>query len=224
MLMFEKLLAWRYIRVQKRHSILTACSIAIAIALMTLLFICYSTFMGIRRDLAYDTAPYHVKILEVTAEEWSALERSPELRECRLVTEPDGTQSAEILIAGYHESLGEFLNALLPDKGIYDGFLYNDSVLDRNDDLIRMDCIEVHGRASAAQSLALFYVFLIFIIMSLRLLIDTAFEVSSKERERQFGVLQSIGATPFQIVRIITFEGLVLCIIGIPAGLLLGLG
>ena len=222
--MFEKLLALRYIRVQKRHSILSVCSIAIAIALMTLLFTAYSTFMGIRRDLAYDAAPYHVKILDVTPEEWSILARSPDLSECRRVTEPDGTQSAALLIAGYHESLGVFLNALLPDKGIFDGFTFDGTVIVLNEKLLTYDCVDVQGRASAAQSLALFYVFLIFIIMSLRLLIDTAFEVSSKERERQFGVLQSIGATPVQIVRIITFEGLVLCVIGIPAGLLLGLG
>lgn len=58
----------------------------------------------------------------------------------------------------------------------------------------------------------------------MRLIIDTAFETSSKARERQFGVLQSIGATPRQIVKIITLEGTLLSVIGISLGLLCGIG
>ena len=62
------------------------------------------------------------------------------------------------------------------------------------------------------------------IALTLRLIIDTAFEISSKEREQQFGVLQSVGATPMQIVKILTNEGLMLSVIGVPIGALSGIG
>ncbi|MBQ5337965.1 MAG: ABC transporter permease, partial [Oscillospiraceae bacterium] len=70
----------------------------------------------------------------------------------------------------------------------------------------------------------IFFLFAVLIAFALRMIIDTAFEVSSKERERHYGVLQSIGATPEQIVRIITYEGLRLCVVSIPLGLIAGIG
>lgn len=224
--MLERLLALRYIRAQKRHSILTICSIAIALALMTLLFTTYATFMGIRRDVSYDAQPYHVKVLRVTQEEYETLAACPEFKECRRVIEENYTISAELMIRTYHDNIGEFLSKVLPDKGLYNvqENEWNSNLAELNYELIVMDCIDLNGRYKAVTELALFYVLVIFVVMALRLIIDTAFEVSSKERERQFGVLQSIGATPGQIVRILTVEGLFLSVIGIPAGVLLGLG
>lgn len=86
------------------------------------------------------------------------------------------------------------------------------------------DMIDGQSQLCMAGIIALFYVFVLFLTVMLRLIIDTAFEISSKERERQFGVLQSIGATPKQIVRIITYEGLMLSVIGIPLGTAAGIG
>ena len=73
--MFERHLAFRYIRAQKRHSVLTVFSIAIALSLMTLLFTAFSTYLGISRDAAYDAMPYHVKLMRLLPEE-----SSPSLR------------------------------------------------------------------------------------------------------------------------------------------------
>ncbi|MBQ8928014.1 MAG: ABC transporter permease [Oscillospiraceae bacterium] len=221
--MFERLLASRYIRTQKRHSILTICSIAIAMALMTILFTALSTYRGIERGIAYDAAPYHAKIYDLTPEEWEALSSCGDFSELHRFTEPDGSIAAELMFGKYHENQGEFLNSLLPGKEIYDGLSYNDEIIDYNADLVRLDLVDLNGRARAVQTIALFYVYVIFLVLALRMIIDTAFEVSSKERERQFGVLQSVGATPRQIVRIISLEGLTLSAVGIPAGLLLGL-
>jgi putative ABC transport system permease protein len=55
------------------------------------------------------------------------------------------------------------------------------------------------------------------------MVIDTAFEISSKEREKQFGILQSIGASKKQIVRILLSESLYLSIFGIPFGIAVGI-
>lgn len=55
-------------------------------------------------------------------------------------------------------------------------------------------------------------------------LIYNSFSISVSERTKQFGLLKSIGATNRQLRRMVLTEALLLCLIGIPAGLLLGCG
>lgn len=55
-------------------------------------------------------------------------------------------------------------------------------------------------------------------------LIYNAFSISLSERTKQYGLLKSIGATKKQIIHSVLFECSVLCLIGIPVGLLAGLG
>ncbi len=53
-------------------------------------------------------------------------------------------------------------------------------------------------------------------------LIYNSFSISVSERTRQFGLLKSIGATKKQIRQSVITEALLLCVIGIPAGLAVG--
>lgn len=53
--------------------------------------------------------------------------------------------------------------------------------------------------------------------------VSNAFRVSAGERTVQFGILKSAGATKKQIAQTIIYEGVFLCIIGIPVGIGLGL-
>ena len=216
--MFERLLAKRYIMTQKRHSILTVCSIMVAIALMTSLFTAFSTAMGCIRDIAYHNAPYHYKIMHLTLQQAQEMENQfPEAESVKLVTEKDYTCSIELFMKEYIGDTREYFLA----HGIE---TTGNEFFDWNQNLTNQDLIDLNARARMAQYFAMFYVLICLIAVMLRLMIDTAFEVSSKERERQFGVLQSIGATPKQIVNIITFEGLLLSAIGIPLGVLCGVG
>ena len=54
-------------------------------------------------------------------------------------------------------------------------------------------------------------------------LIYNSFSISVSERLKQFGMLRSVGATKKQVRLTVLYEGLVLCGIGIPAGMGLGL-
>lgn len=54
-------------------------------------------------------------------------------------------------------------------------------------------------------------------------LIYNAFSISVSERTRQFGLLSSIGATRRQLIGSVLFEAAVLCVIGIPLGIISGL-
>nr|MDD6336613.1 FtsX-like permease family protein [bacterium] len=56
------------------------------------------------------------------------------------------------------------------------------------------------------------------------MLISANFMISVSERSRQFGLLASIGATPGQIRTTVMMESLLLAGIGIPIGMLLGIG
>ena len=55
-------------------------------------------------------------------------------------------------------------------------------------------------------------------------LIYNSFSISVSERTKQFGLLKSVGATNKQIRRTVLTEALLLCVIGIPVGLLVGVG
>lgn len=55
-------------------------------------------------------------------------------------------------------------------------------------------------------------------------LIYNAFNISLNERTRQFGILASVGATARQLRNSVLFEGLCIGAIGIPIGVIVGLG
>ena len=55
-------------------------------------------------------------------------------------------------------------------------------------------------------------------------LIYNAFSISVSERTSQFGLLSSVGATRKQLRRMVLFEALAVSIVGIPLGILVGIG
>lgn len=225
---FESLLARRYIGAQKRHTALTACSIIIAVALITMLCSCFTTLRGIQRAASYDAQPYHVMIYDVTKNQGAAIAHMNQVASCELKQNPDGkTYRAEILFGDYIDNHWVYLENMVRELKLNatvttDPYTVIEG-MELNDALMSFDLVTLDGRFEAVQMIALFFIFLIFFALALRMVIDTAFEVSSKERERQFGVLQSIGATPQQIVHILTAEGFMLSAIGVPLGIGLGL-
>ena len=55
-------------------------------------------------------------------------------------------------------------------------------------------------------------------------LIYNAFNISLNERMHQFGILSSVGATEKQLRNSVLFEGFCIGLIGIPIGIIVGLG
>lgn len=225
--MFELMLAKKYIGAQKRHSALTVCSIVIALALITMLFTLFSTVIGCLRSIAYSEGAYHIRIIQAE-DEWLNQEQYKAIEEA---VSKYGTCTPEV--RQYNEKEVYYANIML-DKRIDSAFLFVDRIAKEidvkrldyytNEMLMTLDVKDADAALQMSGIIAAFYVFMLVLIMMLRLIIDTAFEISSKERERQFGVLQSIGATPKQIVRVMTYEGLLLSVIGIPIGTAAGVG
>ncbi len=223
--MFEFKMALRYITAQKRHSMLTICSIASALALITMLFTCFFTAFGCAADIAYAEKPYHLEISNLTADETQIVrDYVGGKADITAIEDDDGLLTLRIYFTEYID------DSMFKDPGylqrltlLLEGSGAN-AEYDSNASLIELDLIDVDSRANFAVYFAVFYIFANFFIIMLRLIIDTAFEISSKERERQFGVLQSVGATPAQIVKAITAEGLILSAVGIPVGIPAGIG
>ncbi|MBR5364390.1 MAG: FtsX-like permease family protein [Oscillospiraceae bacterium] len=228
MMRYESLLASRYIKAQKRQSVFTCVSIIAAVAVMTMVFVLYSVCMDCMESTFYSSGAYHLIFSELTEEQAEAMADFDEVRSLQLERTPDGVSAyvlfgsdigdRELWLMNASKKIGAF------DK--YERSKYNSmhGAYKWNDNLMKIDSVYDGGHLVKLRIFCIFFIFAILIAVALRMIIDTAFEVSSKERERHYGVLQSIGATPEQIVRIITSEGLRLCMIAIPFGLIAGIG
>lgn len=62
------------------------------------------------------------------------------------------------------------------------------------------------------------------IVASTVIVIYNSFAISVSERKKQFGMLASTGATPGQIRKTVFFEGVLLGLVGIPIGIISGIG
>lgn len=67
-------------------------------------------------------------------------------------------------------------------------------------------------------------ILLVIIMIGSIFLIYNSFNISMNERIRQFGILSSVGATATQLRNSVLFEGLCIGAIGIPIGILVGIG
>jgi len=225
---YENLLAARYIKAQKRQSVFTCVSIIAAVAVIAMVFILYSVFMNCLENTYYSEAPYHLVFGELTEEQGEAMADFEEVRSVKLGRTPDGV-SASILFGSdigdrelWLQNAARKIGALQQYERSKHSSMQG--AYKWNDKLMQIDGIGDGAHLFRLRIFCIFFIFAILIAFALRMIIDTAFEVSSKERERHYGVLQSIGATPEQIVRIITYEGLRLCVIAIPFGLIAGIG
>ncbi len=236
--MFTGRLALRYLKEQKRHSVLTICSITAAVMFITMLLILVSSAIETFYNYRYIQTPYHVEI-NITMEEDDYKGYIENFK--KDFTENYGTVTEErhkyredapevvYLYCFYEKPLPigvryvrENAREVLINAGFPYGIIDTDIKI-HTTRLGDFKPIDDFGRAKMLGAVALLYVGIVLVVIALRLLIDTAFEISSKEREKQFGVLQSIGATPRQITKIITIEGITLSVIGVPIGLLLGI-
>ncbi len=216
---YENLLASRYIRAQKRQSIFTVISISAAIAIIAMMFVLYSVFMDCFRKAVYSSSPYHLALYGATGEQAEILRQEEHIKSVTLEQDDNGTATAYIMFSSDVGDKDNWLQKVSMQMGDWQQFRDSHKW---NDTLMRIDCIGDGAHLWRLRIFCVFFIFAVMFALALRLVVDTAFEISSKERERQYGVLQSIGATPQQIVKIITLEGMRLSLIAIPFGLTAG--
>lgn len=117
------------------------------------------------------------------------------------------------------EHLSEYLNGgyeLEPGETKYNYFSVNTSLL------------SYKGYALSDNALQMFFtlaaIIIAIVIVASVFVIRNSFAISITEKTRLYGMLSSVGATSRQIRHNVLFEGFVLALIGIPLGILLGVG
>ncbi len=98
--------------------------------------------------------------------------------------------------------------------------------LETEDIGLNMDLIRFQGGlgdSTMAAVISVAGVVIVIIIIASVFVIRNSFSISVSERNRQYGMLASIGATSKQIKRNVVFEGMVVGLIAIPLGILLGI-
>lgn len=117
------------------------------------------------------------------------------------------------------ERLREYLNdsrELEPDETNYNYFSVNTTLL------------SYKGYALSDIALQMFFtlaaIIIAIVIVASVFVIRNSFAISITEKTRLYGMLSSVGATSRQIRHNVLFEGFVLALIGIPLGILLGVG
>lgn len=229
---FESLLAGRYSKAQKRQSVFTVLSIAMAVATMTVIFVLFGVSMYNARKTALEQAPYHLALFRWPQDKAAALQNADHVKSVTFEQNGDGTLTAKIFLKRGIGSKDGWLHRVARENGVEltatrtetgeDGSWQSSTtehLYEWNEMLISLNLVDDESVFGMMFTFLVILFFSMLFCLALRLVVDTAFEISSKERERHYGVLQSIGATPKQIVGIITREGLRLCLMAIPLGL-----
>jgi putative ABC transport system permease protein len=135
------------------------------------------------------------------------------------MSEPDDSKMYNVYVK-LHNTRDVFKYDTSYTKGRGGGYssiyLYNDSYL-------RVMGIS-HNDNTNAVIYGLAGVVIALIMMASVLLIFNAFSISISERTKQFGILKSVGATGKQVAKSVFMEGFYIGIIGIPLGILAGIG
>ena len=128
-------------------------------------------------------------------------------------------QTSSQVIGLSEQHLREYLNdsrELEPDETKYNYFSVNTTLL------------SYKGYALNDNSLQMFFtlaaIIVAIVIVASVFVIRNSFAISITEKTRLYGMLSSVGATSRQIRHNVLFEGFVLALIGIPLGILLGVG
>lgn len=128
-------------------------------------------------------------------------------------------QTTSQLTGVSEEHLREYLNdsrEFEPGETKYDYFSVNTSLL------------SYKGYALSDNSLQMFFtlaaIIIAIIIVASVFVIRNSFAISITEKTKLYGMLSSVGATSRQIRHNVLFEGFVLALVGIPLGILLGIG
>lgn len=90
-----------------------------------------------------------------------------------------------------------------------------------NEHLLRLEGASAYANINKTINIILFIVITLVVLCTIATVYN-AFSISISERKKQFGILNSIGATKSQVMKLVLIEGIVVSVIGIPLGLAAG--
>ena len=104
------------------------------------------------------------------------------------------------------------------------GYEIDDFSYGMNQELLDLEGKGVTAKFSQAVFFGVVYLVILFLMFCVRMVIDNAFEISSRERIKQFGLLKAVGASNKQVFSLVVWEAVYLAVPGVIIGILLGTG
>lgn len=216
---FSSKMALKYIKTQKKHNIFIILSIASALMLVTFIFTLFSSFYSTMLYNERQKFGYHGMVHQITLSDYEKLTKSEMITKSEFESYGPADTSG-VAYVNFRNDIYDpetFIREFAEEN--FEADNYN---LSLHEELLEYEVIGIHAKASLAKKLVLIIAIVLFILFCARFVIDTAFEISSRDKEVQFGILASLGASKGQIAAIIMWQGAFLSLIGIPLGLALG--
>ena len=167
-----------------------------------------------------DKAPYNSKLFAITGFDINSVNKNEKFYVSICTKNPKDIYKTAI-------SIGENIGLAQADETNDEDYSYNDETsmyykdIEFNEGLLRL------LGASSYDNINITLILIVGLVASLVIIatiatIYNSFSIAISERKKQFGILNSIGATKSQIMKLVFLEGFLVSIVGIPIGLLSG--
>lgn len=167
-----------------------------------------------------DKAPYNSKLFAITGFDINTVNKNEKFDISICTKNPKDIYNTAI-------SIGKNIGLVKEDNPKDESYNYNEQAnlyfkdIEYNEGLLRLLGASSYSNINITLLLIVGLVASLVIIATIATIYNS-FSIAISERKKQFGILNSIGATKSQIMKLVFLEGFLVSIVGIPIGLLSG--
>lgn len=167
-----------------------------------------------------DKAPYNSKLFAITGFDINTVNKNEKFDVSICTKNPKDIYNTAI-------SIGKNIGLVKEDNPKDKSYNYNEQAnlyfkdIEYNEGLLRLLGASSYSNINITLLLIVGLVASLVIIATIATIYNS-FSIAISERKKQFGILNSIGATKSQIMKLVFLEGFLVSIVGIPIGLLSG--
>ena len=167
-----------------------------------------------------DKAPYNSKLFAITGFDINTVNKNEKFDVSICTKNPKDIYNTAI-------SIGKNIGLVKEDNPKDESYNYNEQAnlyfkdIEYNEGLLRLLGASSYSNINITLLLIVGLVASLVIIATIATIYNS-FSIAISERKKQFGILNSIGATKSQIMKLVFLEGFLVSIVGIPIGLLSG--
>ena len=167
-----------------------------------------------------DKAPYNSKLFAITGFDINTVNKNEKFDVSICTKNPKDIYNTAI-------SIGKNIGLVKEDNPKDESYNYNEQAnlyfkdIEYNEGLLRLLGASSYSNINITLLLIVGLVASLVIIATIATIYNS-FSIAISERKKQFGILNSIGATNSQIMKLVFLEGFLVSIVGIPIGLLSG--
>ena len=167
-----------------------------------------------------DKAPYNAKLFAIAGFDINSVDKNEKFDVSICTKNPKDIYKTAI-------SIGENIGLAQADETNDEDYSYNDQTsmyykdIKFNEGLLRLLGASSYDNINTTLILIVGLVASLVIIATIATIYNS-FSIAISERKKQFGILNSIGATKSQVMKLVFLEGFLVSIVGIPIGLLSG--